>query len=294
MTKPNPYIFLSHSTKDKPFTRQLARDLEKAGFETWVDIEDIPDGSTWPREIEKAIHQCAAMVVIMSKDGRESEWVERETLLAMDLKKPLLIARLDDTPLPLQLINRQFTDFRTDIAEGTRELIAALKALRLTKMPKDPLPALSAEPDEDNFFGYLEQLPGGEQNALIAGDLYRWAQDAAGRDAVEFAGKKRPGFHVRFGDVALLSVWAYPQQPSVQINFSYLRDLPPYDDPQQRLDLLRELNALLPESAKLNNRDADKQPTLALAETFSSAERLEGFKALMERVLCALRGGDRD
>lgn len=289
MTTAPTYIFLSHSHQDRPFTLELARALEIVGLEVWLDVDDIPDGSTWPREIEKGIRGCAAMIVVMSKAGRESEWVERETLLAMDLKKPLFIALIDDTPLPLQLINRQFTDFRTDHAHGTQELIHALRTLPLAQMPQDPIPALSPQPDEDNFFGYLEQLPGGEQNALIAGDLYRWALGAA--DKVEFAGKKRPGFHVRVGDTLMLSVWAYPQQPSVQINFAYLRDLPPYDDPQRRLDLLRDLNALLPDDAHLPTRDADKQPTLGLAETFTDAERLEAFKILMERVFAAIRGG---
>ena len=48
-----PYIFMSHSSKDREFTTRIAERLQKAGFRCWVDIEDIPDGSTWPREIEK-------------------------------------------------------------------------------------------------------------------------------------------------------------------------------------------------------------------------------------------------
>src|SRR5579862_9674019 len=104
-------IFMSHSSKDRAFTNDLAQHLQEGGFHCWIDLDDIPDGSTWPREIEKAVTACDAMIVVMSKDGRESEWVERETLMAMDLRKPLFIARIDDTPLPIHLINRQYTDF---------------------------------------------------------------------------------------------------------------------------------------------------------------------------------------
>lgn len=109
----NPYIFMSHSSVDREFTTLLAERLTNAGFRCWLDVNDIPDGSTWMREIEKAVIGCGAQVVVMSKDARESEWVERETLLAMSLRKPLFIVRIDDEPLPLHLINRQYTDFRT-------------------------------------------------------------------------------------------------------------------------------------------------------------------------------------
>jgi hypothetical protein len=121
-----PYIFLSHSTKDRAFTEKLAEHLHGAGFRAWVDVQDIPDGSTWLRVIEGAVTDCGAMIVVMSKDGRDSEWVERETLLAMGLRKPILIARIDDTPLPLHLINRQYTDFRARPNAAYKKLIAAL------------------------------------------------------------------------------------------------------------------------------------------------------------------------
>src|SRR5215216_1571612 len=107
----NPYIFISHSSVDREFATLLAERLEEVGFRCWVDANDIPDGSTWMREIEKAVRACGALIVVMSKDARESEWVERETLLGMELRKPLFIVRIDDEPLPLHLINRQYTDY---------------------------------------------------------------------------------------------------------------------------------------------------------------------------------------
>ena len=91
-----PYIFMSHSSHDRDFTTGLAERLQEAGLRCWVDVDDIPDGSTWMREIQKAVEGCGALLVVMSKDGRELEWVERETLLAMELRKPLFIARIDE------------------------------------------------------------------------------------------------------------------------------------------------------------------------------------------------------
>lgn len=280
----SPYIFLSHSTKDHAFTQSLAARLRENGFNVWVDVDSIPDGSTWLREIEKGVTGCAALVVVMSRPARESEWVERETLLAMDLGKPLFIVRTDTVPLPLHLINRQFTDFRQDADEGTRRLSAALHGALLK--PAQPPPAsLSPEPDEDNFFRYLEQLPGGEPQALVARDLYRWAKKSA--DTVTFSGKKTPGFHLRVRDVLVCSLWAYPRQPAVQVHLQYLSTVSPYTDREFRLSTLRSLNRLL--SDPLLNEKADRRPTVPLT-ALNTAERLETFKQIMQEVFDNLRG----
>src|SRR5262245_54701852 len=132
-----PYIFISHSSQDSEFTHYVAEKLQEAGFSSWVDIESIPDGSSWPREIQKAVEGCGAMIVVMSQAGRDSEWVERETLLAMELRKPLMIALIEDIPLPLHLINRQFSDFRKRRDGAMSKMIAVLKKRSLT----EPLPA---------------------------------------------------------------------------------------------------------------------------------------------------------
>src|SRR5699024_600203 len=134
---------------DAEFARVLVARLVDAGLVPWIDVDSIPDGSTWPREIEKAVERCAVMVVVMSKPARESEWVERETLKALDLRKPVFIALIDDTPLPLHLLNRQYTDFRNQPDAAFARLISALRAaLRTTTPPAPPPPA---DPNEHNF-----------------------------------------------------------------------------------------------------------------------------------------------
>ena len=180
------YIFISHSTQDNTFTTRLSEDLNDAGFETWVDIESIESGERWLLAIQDAIEKCGAAIVVMSRVARDSEWVEREALLAMDLKKPIHTALIEDIPLPLHLINRQYTDFRTDYDAALAELVEALQALDRSAAPKRSPRRLSPMPDQENFFKYLEQLPGGKHNALIASDLYDWGRKNA--DEVEFGG----------------------------------------------------------------------------------------------------------
>ena len=279
------YIFISHATADNAFTRFLDEKLTEAGFETWVDLHNIGSGERWVRSIQEAIEKCGAMVIVMSKMARNSEWVEREALLAMDLKKPAHTALLEDIPLPLHLINRQFTDFRGNHDEAVERLTEALWSLDLTAAPKQLPRKLSPLPDDENFFDYVEQLPNGKQNRMIAQEIYQWAAKTFTR--VDFGGKITPGFHARLEvgsvELTLFSLWAYPKQPAVQIQFQYLADYEPYNNPALRRSTLRSLNRLLKDP--LDDDKADRRPTLILEAAFNSAEKLELFKEVMQEMI---------
>lgn len=291
MAVKKPYIFISHSSQDKDSTQFMAAQLREAGYNVWVDVDSIPDGSTWPREIEKGVRNCGAMVVILSKLARDSEWVERETLLAMDLRKPLFIALTEDLPLPLHLLNRQFTDFRQDREAAARKLLDALEEISLTDPAINQPPVLSPQPDEDNFFKYLEQLPQGKENALIARELYKWTKKFA--DSITFGGKFTPGFHARIkqGDdeTTVFSLWAYARQPAVQLQFQYLSGAAPYTDRRLRLSTLASLNRLLPERDRLLSEKADRRPTLPLIPTLNNAENMETFQEIIAEIFDNLR-----
>lgn len=284
-----PKIFISHSRHDAVFARSLVDALVDAGLVPWIDVESIPDGSTWPREIEKAVEACAAMVVIMSAAARASEWVERETLKALDLHKPVFIALIDDTRMPLHLLNRQYTDFRTQPEAALARLIAALRnALRETTPPAPPPPP---HPNEHNFFRYLEALTEGPLVARIARRLYVWATEHA--DGVTFSGSQRPAFtahlYLGAGGVALFSVRTYAKEPAVEVPLKSYAGFAPYDDRTERLALLAELNALMPPDELLAEARADGRPNLPLAAALGPDAHAERFEALMAAVVKRLK-----
>ena len=290
MTK--PYIFMSHSSVDREFTTLLAERLTEAGFRCWLDVNDIPDGSTWIREIEKAVIDCGALIVVMSKDARESEWVERETLLGMSLRKPLFIVRIDDEPLPLHLINRQYTDYRTRPEAAFKKLVAALKKAPLTEPLPEPNPREqkkhSPEPNRLNFFKYVEQLPGGTENARVARAMFGWAQ--ANVDSLTFSGRSEPAFHANLwvgpGGVTVFSVRAYPKQPAVEVPLQFLMNFPPYDTLDERLRLLRILDQYMPQP--FDDDRADRRPNIPLV-AFSEDAALQTFIDLIAGIVDTLR-----
>lgn len=290
-----PYIFLSHSSHNRAFTAELAAKLQAVGYRCWLDIEDIPDGSTWLREIEKGVTGCGAMIVVMSQQGRDSEWVERETLMAMALGKPLLIARIDDAPLPLHLINRQFTDFRDKPEAAFKKLLTALQKVPLTEQPPDPQEQkkFSPEPNRLNFFKYLEQLPDGATNVRTARALFDWAKTNV--DSLTFSGRAEPAFHANLwvgrGGVNVYSVRAYPKMPAVEIPLQHFKPFPPYDDREERAKILDRLNSFVTEPFEAIR--ADKLPHVPLI-AFAEDAALQAFIAMIEEIVGTLRAAPTD
>lgn len=290
-----PYLFVSHSSKDGEFTEYLAARLNEAGYRCWVDVESIPDGSTWPREIQKAVENCGALIVVMSDQARLSEWVERETMLALDLRKPVFIARIDDAPLPIHLINRQFSDFRKRREPALKKLLTSLDAVSLTEPQPKPTPReekkLSPRANEHNFFKYVEQLPNGAENAHIARELFAFGQ--ANTDSITFSGRSAPAFHAHVwvgpGGVLVYSVRAYSNHPAVEVPLQYFKEFPPYDTHEARLKVVRIFNRLLPPNEQLDDSRADRRPNIPLLPALATDENMDTFKTALEAIIQNLR-----
>lgn len=71
-------VFLSHSSKDKDFVKELYRRLTRDGVSCFFDIESIGWGHNWVRALERALDECESVVFVLSPDFCNSEWVEVE------------------------------------------------------------------------------------------------------------------------------------------------------------------------------------------------------------------------
>ncbi len=108
------HIFISYSKQDIDFVRYLRVLLESEGFTVWMDEVRLAPSARWWKSIESNIETCAAFVVVMSPDASESDWVEREILLAERLKKPLFPVLVIGEPWS-RLANIQYEDMRTGL-----------------------------------------------------------------------------------------------------------------------------------------------------------------------------------
>lgn len=289
---PKPYIFVSHSSDDNPAVMEIAEDLEEQHISLWVDFDRLVVGDEWLAKIEKAIDACAGVLVVISGVSRRADWVTRECLYALQVRKPLYIARIDPVPLPLLLVDRQYIDLVADYESGIVHLQNALRhALDNPLETGDPKPlpeGISQYPNEHNFFTYLGQMDEGDDLATLARDLYTWSKIHV--STTDFSGRFRPAMHARHTigekNVTVFSLLAYLRHPSVQIPFDYLRKYPPFTDRDERLRVLKQLETLLPPEEGFDADRADRRPTIPLSYLLGSADRLETFK---ETVLTILR-----
>lgn len=124
-------VFISHTGSDKPFARNLARELNKHGYETWFDEWEIKVGDSIIAGIEDGIRKSTWMVVVLSPDAIKSEWVMRELRsgLTRETKRGqvyILPILRKDVELPPFLADKAYADFRSSADQGMLRLLASL------------------------------------------------------------------------------------------------------------------------------------------------------------------------
>ena len=83
------HVFISYSKKNIEFARYLRGLLQDHGFTVWMDETKLVPSERWWTRIEQNVKTCAAFVIIMSPEAKDSDWVEREILVAEKTKKPI-------------------------------------------------------------------------------------------------------------------------------------------------------------------------------------------------------------
>jgi hypothetical protein len=120
-------IFISYSRKDMDFARKLAGDLEKAGYDVWWDLTDLRGGDDWVKTIPAAIASSQHVIVVLTPDSIESEWVRKEYTQALSLRKKIIPILLRPTSVPFALNTINFINFSNDEYEDRfKELLSAL------------------------------------------------------------------------------------------------------------------------------------------------------------------------
>ena len=125
------HFFISYSRTDTTQKQNIIKQLRTRGINLWVDIENLVPGSpAWEREIERAIRDAAGIIVLLSPDSNNSEWVRREISFAEQNDKqifPVLIRGDEDDSVPLRLSSHQWVDLRRNYNNGLDGLADALK-----------------------------------------------------------------------------------------------------------------------------------------------------------------------
>jgi hypothetical protein len=121
--------FISYARADQETALRIARELRAAGIDLWIDQLDIPTGSRWDREIEKALKAWPNFVVLLSPAAVESDNVLDEVAYALDHKKTILPVIITKCDVPLRLRRLQHIDLAAGEAAGIARLKVAIERL---------------------------------------------------------------------------------------------------------------------------------------------------------------------
>jgi hypothetical protein len=98
--------FISYSSKDTPLAERLYADLQSKGVRPWFAPEDLKIGEKIRVGIDESIRVHDKLLLVLSKNSVESEWVEKEVETAMEQERKqkrtvLFPIRLDDAVLKI-------------------------------------------------------------------------------------------------------------------------------------------------------------------------------------------------
>ena len=89
-------VFISYSSKDKTIADAVCARLEARAIRCWIAPRDVQPGSPYGEEIIDAIHNCRAMVLVLSSNANASPHIPKEIERAVSHGVPIIPLRVED------------------------------------------------------------------------------------------------------------------------------------------------------------------------------------------------------
>ncbi|MBT8272381.1 MAG: toll/interleukin-1 receptor domain-containing protein, partial [Bacteroidia bacterium] len=103
-------IFVSYSSKDRPFAIGLVEELERLGAKVWIDQKGIKFGDDWDNTIEEALNKSETFLLIISPTAIESRNVHDEVSIAIIDEKRMVPLLIKPCKLPMRWQRIQYAD----------------------------------------------------------------------------------------------------------------------------------------------------------------------------------------
>ncbi len=113
------HVFISYNHDDLDFAENVQSRLTLVGIETWMD-HHIHPGDEWRTQIDQAIKDAFAMIVIMTPEAKASEYVTYEWSFAVGLGIRIIPLKYKPTPLHPRLEAFQFLDCTSNVRPWER------------------------------------------------------------------------------------------------------------------------------------------------------------------------------
>lgn len=141
-------VFVSYASADRDVAFRIVAYLEAQGIHCWVAPRDVGPGVEYGQAIIDAIGEVRALVLVLSDQSNESQFVRKEVERAVSKTKPVLPVRIREvTPsgaLEFYISSAQWVDaWKSPMEQHLLPLVAAIKAMAA---PGAPPPVRSTAP----------------------------------------------------------------------------------------------------------------------------------------------------
>jgi hypothetical protein len=142
-------VFLSYAKEDRATVKKLYDELQKAGFEPWMDVAKLMPGQDWPRVIQQAIDVTDFILVNFSHRsvGKRGHFQcelrhALEAAERMPLGEIFLVpVRLSECDVPNEIARTtQYIDLFPDHETGFKALTNMMTAQALKRRKKNRKP----------------------------------------------------------------------------------------------------------------------------------------------------------
>jgi len=122
-----PNLFISYSRQCIGFVDDLAHRLQKQGFNLWMDYLNLVPGRPWAEQIEKGLQEADLLLLVVSPESASSRSVEIEWRHFLENKKRIILLIFQAVPLPPELADLEWVDFRGGFASALKKLLRLIE-----------------------------------------------------------------------------------------------------------------------------------------------------------------------
>ncbi len=147
----NTHIFISHTSKDDDFVKELRDTLETYGLPVWADSRNLRGGAKLAPAIEEAIEGARQFIVVISPNTINSPWVRKEIQKALAIERtrkdegyrviPLLLPGIEPSALLLWFDEEPVGIHIKIEVSGLSEVMPQILAALGERLPDDVQPA---------------------------------------------------------------------------------------------------------------------------------------------------------
>jgi hypothetical protein len=145
-----PKVFVSYAKEDAAVAQRIALFLEEQALACWIAPRDVPAGVEYGAAILEGIEQSDVLLLVLSEQSNQSQFVHREVERAVSKAKPVLPVRIREIApsgaLEFFISSAQWVDaWQPPMEQHLAHLVQAIRALT-GGAAAEPAPATRLKP----------------------------------------------------------------------------------------------------------------------------------------------------